>query len=179
MLLSENNVKSELSYAYLHAIASCAGLACEYGSRHSDGDGVDAVLRAHEKFGTDSVVTRFTAEVQLKSTSSVPTEVNDCFSYRMERAHYDKARCTDTLASRLVVVLFLPDDRAEWLVHSKEALIAKRCAYWVSLYGAHSSTNRSEKETIYIPKANALSVDSLRTLMGRFSRLERIPYASP
>jgi hypothetical protein len=31
MLLSENNVKAELSYAYLHAVASMAGFACEEG----------------------------------------------------------------------------------------------------------------------------------------------------
>jgi hypothetical protein len=178
MLLSENNVKSELGYAYLHAIAACAGLACEYAPRHADGDGVDAILRANEKFSPESKIKRFTAEVQLKSTSSTPTEVNGHYSFGMRVAHYDKARCTDSLSPRLVVVLFLPKEREEWLVHSTEGLIAKRCAYWVSLYGAPMSTNRVA-ETIYIPKSNALSVEELRSLMTRLSCLERIHYASP
>ena len=36
MLLSEKEIESELSYAYLHAVASRAGFACEYAGRHSD-----------------------------------------------------------------------------------------------------------------------------------------------
>ena len=36
------NIESELSYAYLHAICSKAGLSCKQGDRHDDGAGVDA-----------------------------------------------------------------------------------------------------------------------------------------
>ena len=41
--LSPPNIESELSYAYLHAVASKAGMACNAGSRHEDNNGIDAV----------------------------------------------------------------------------------------------------------------------------------------
>lgn len=36
------NIESELSYAYLHAVAAKAGMSCKQGDRHDDGAGVDA-----------------------------------------------------------------------------------------------------------------------------------------
>lgn len=178
MLLSDNNIKSELSYAYLHAIAARAGFACEVTGRHSDGAGVDAVLRAKERFFPDSVYTNFTAEVQLKSTSREPVDEKDHYSFAMSVRHYDKARSMETAAPVIVVVLFLPEDAADWLIHSEDSLITRRCAYWVSLYGAPPSANATA-QTVYVPKSNCLSVDALRALMGRFSRQERLRYASP
>ena len=41
-MLTEQNIEAELSYAYLHAVASRAGFSCEYRNRHLDGAGVDA-----------------------------------------------------------------------------------------------------------------------------------------
>lgn len=43
-MLSEQNIEAELSYAYLHAVASRAGFSCEYRNRHLDGAGVDATI---------------------------------------------------------------------------------------------------------------------------------------
>ncbi|CAK0768443.1 hypothetical protein CCP3SC1AL1_4480001 [Gammaproteobacteria bacterium] len=42
--LSSNDIESELSYAYLHAVAAKAGVGCKIGSRHDDNAGIDAVL---------------------------------------------------------------------------------------------------------------------------------------
>lgn len=50
MILTPNNIKAELSYAYLHAVAARGGLECVVAGRHSDGAGVDAILRARERF---------------------------------------------------------------------------------------------------------------------------------
>ena len=56
-----------------------------------------------------------------------------------------------------------------------ESLIARRCAYWVSLWGAPESSNATS-QTVYIPSDNRLSVESLRAVMARASLPERIPY---
>jgi hypothetical protein len=116
VLLSENNIKSELSYAYLHAVAARAGLGCHATDRHTDGAGVDAVLRARERF-----------------------------------------------------------DPAEWLALSEEALVAKRCAYWMSLFGAPDGAQTGN--TVYLPRQNVLAVESLRKLMTAFSLGQRPLYA--
>jgi len=44
-VLSDANIEAELSYAYLHAVASRAGFSCAVAERHLDDAGVDAVIR--------------------------------------------------------------------------------------------------------------------------------------
>jgi hypothetical protein len=176
MLLSENNVKSELSYAYLHAVASHAGLGCEVAGRHSDDAGVDAVVRAKERFYPDSIYTHFTMEVQLKATSVCPEPDRlGRYPFRLLLNHYDKLRDEGNWAQQILVVLFLPSERPLWLSHSADSLITRRCAYWVSLRGAPESPN-DESQTVYIPQSNLFSVEGLRSVMARVSRGERIVY---
>lgn len=42
--LTPENIESELSYAYLHAVAARAGVGCKVSNRHDDNAGVDAEL---------------------------------------------------------------------------------------------------------------------------------------
>jgi hypothetical protein len=169
MLLSENNIKAELSYAYLHAVASRGGLGCEVTGRHFDGDGVDAVVRARERFTEQSVYTRFTVEVQLKATSlEVVPDAQGRYPFSLKLDHYDKLRDEANGTQQILVVLFLPSDASLWLTVSPEALIARRCAYWVSLRGAPPSGNEAS-QTVYIPRASVLTVDSLRSVFARRS----------
>jgi hypothetical protein len=176
MLLTQQNIESELSYAYLHAVASRAGFECTISGRHSDGAGIDAVLRVRESFGVDSFLTNFTIDVQLKATVEEPAFRAGKYSFPLDVEHYDRLRSTSHAAAFLLVVLFLPADAEAWLVHSEDQLIAKRCAYWVSLRGAPSSTN-IESQTVYIPKGNCLSAESLRSLAARISLGELPGYA--
>lgn len=176
MLLTENNIKAELSYAYLHAIAARAGLGCEIGGRHSDGAGVDAVIRARERFRPDSVFTHFTIEVQLKATSSRPAvDPRGRYAFSLTLDHYDKLRDPEAQAQLILVVLFLPEDRESWLSHSAECLITRRCAYWVSLRGAPASPNAAS-QTVYVPQSNLFSVEGLRSVMATASLGGRISY---
>jgi len=68
-MLTEQNIEAELSYAYLHAVASHAGFSCEYRNRHLDGAGVDATITEdNRKLASDSVLTSFSVDIQLKAT---------------------------------------------------------------------------------------------------------------
>jgi len=169
-MLTLQNIESELSYAYLHATAARAGIICEYTGRHSDEAGVDAVLRVKGRLAQDSVFTQFTVEVQLKATKQVPVEQNGRYSHSLKVKNYNELRSENTGAPQLLVVLYLPEDAETWLSHSEESLVARRCAYWVSVRGAAETDQASR--TIYVPRANLLSVAALRGLMTRFSRQE-------
>ena len=175
MLLSENNIKAELSYCYLHAIAAMSGMGCRQGDRHEDGMGVDATLRIKERFGSDSILTRFTVDVQLKATAVQPKEVDGKWSFPLRLKNYDDLRVTDCDAPQLLVVLFLPVEQGRWLAHSAERLVFQRCAYWVSLRNAPESENDTQ-QTVYLPTDNHLSVPKLREVVARFSRREVIDY---
>jgi hypothetical protein len=176
MLLTENNIKAELSYAYLHAIASRAGCEAVVTGRHRDSVGVDAVISAVERFAPDSIYYNFSIDVQLKATSKEPIlDERGCYSYSLRLDHYDKLRDTGRQAALILVVLFLPSDPEHWLVHSADCLVARRCAYWVGLRGAPESLNR-DSQTVYLPLVNHLSVEGLRSVMTRASRGDTIDY---
>ena len=175
-MLTDQNIESELSYAYLHAIASRGGIICESAGRHTDEAGVDAVLRVKGMLDLDSILTQFTVDVQLKATKKIPIEQNERYSYSIKVKNYNELRSTNTGAPQLLVVLYLPADANTWLDLSEECLVTRRCAYWVSLRGAPETDQDSK--TVYIPKSNVLSVESLRVLMTRFSKLEVLDHVA-
>ena len=173
-MLTDQNAESELSYAYLHAIASRGRIICEYTGRHTDDAGVDVVLRVKGRLAPDSLLTQFAVEVQLKATTKVPPEQDGKYSYALKVKNYNELRSTNTGAPQLLVVLYLPPDASTWLTHSEECLVARRCAYWISLRGAPAVDQGTR--TVYIPIANLLSVEGLQSLMTRFSKREVLDY---
>ena len=124
----------------------------------------------------ESIYTSFALHVQLKATRLSPAEQGGRFSFSLAVRQYNKLRETRLTSARILVVLFLPPDPADWLRHSEEGLIARRCAYWVSLRGAPQSPN-DVTQTIYLPRQQVLSVDGLEQIMARCSRDEDILYA--
>lgn len=92
-MLTEVNIEAELSYAYLHAIASHAGFACEWRNRHLDGVGVDATITEDGRYlAADSKLTYIPVDVQLKATYLDLREENGKLSYSLEMKQYDKLR---------------------------------------------------------------------------------------
>ncbi len=178
MPLSENDVKSELSYAYLHAVAAPAGCECAQGGRHSDNLGIDARLTAAGDFAPAPAHTVFDVYIQLKATSQKLAVVKGRFSYRLEKAQYNKMRLTTVNNQWLLVLLLLPGPAAEWLKTSPQALTLKKCAYWVSLRGAPDPpTGPDDKLTIHIPKRNRFTVDALKKLLVKCSQEQWVTYA--
>jgi hypothetical protein len=176
MMLTENNIKAELSYAYLHAICSRAGCEAVVSGRHRDSAGVDAVVSAKERFAPDSFYTDFSIHVQLKATSAEAVlDERGRFSYSLRLDHYNKLRDSERHSALVLVVLFLPQDPDHWLVHTADGLLARRCAYWVGLRGAAESPNQTS-QTVYVPSENPFSVEGLRTVLTRASRGDLIDY---
>jgi hypothetical protein len=177
-MLTDQNIEAELSYAYLHAVASRAGFSCEYRNRHLDGAGIDATITEDgRRLAEDSILTSFSVNIQLKATCLQFPEREGRLSYVLSIPHYDKLRLEEVAAPRLLVLMRLPQHPEEWLQITEEDLVAKRCAYWVSLRGASASAN-NVSQTVYVPRANLLSTQGLTNLMAGFSRLEVIPYVA-
>lgn len=170
--LSLNDVESELSYAYLHAVASHAGCACSVSSRHEDNAGVDAQLVGWGPFPDGGYRTEVDVKVQLKATISDPIVIGDHFAYSVRGiAQYDDLRSPALATPRILVVLFMPRDPEQWLESTIEGLVLRRCAYWVSLRGAGASSNQTA-QTVYIPRRQRFDGPGLRALMSRLSRNE-------
>lgn len=177
MTLTLNNIKSELSYAVLHAVASQAGFACEVTGRHTDDMGIDAVVRVKEHFGPESVLTEFSLDFQLKATSDQLSLNDGHYSYSLKAKHYDKLRISEIDAPRFLALFMMPEDRAEWCEKSAEQLVCRRCLRWVSLRNAPEGN--ATATTVYVPENQVLTPSSLRMLADTRSKEEWIDYARP
>lgn len=170
--LSSENIESELSYAYLHAVAARAGVGCKVSSRHDDNAGVDAELTGWGPFPNGGYRQEVDIKVQLKATVKSPTIVGDSLSYSLAGINRYNDLRTDTVSTpRILVVLFLPSDDKEWLKHTEDALLLRNCAYWVSLRGAAPSNNATA-QTVYFPKTQKFDPGGLTGILTRVSKNE-------
>lgn len=170
--LSPPNVESELSYAYLHAVASKAGMACAVGGRHEDNNGIDARLTAWGPFPGGGYLQEVDIKIQLKATVDAPPKVDADrnISYFLAGVNrYDDLRATTVDVARILVVLFLPRDAQEWLNHSADQLALRKCAYWQSLRGAPETANTTGA-TVYLPATQMFTPQALTALAIRLSR---------
>ncbi len=176
--LDSKDIESELSYAYLHAVASAVGINCQIENRHGDNRCVDVRLTCYGPF-EDSYKEEIDLKVQLKATIAEPTETESHFSYFYRGVNqYDFLREETKNQHRVLIVLFLPEDNKEWLNVSTEQLVLKNCAYWVSLRGADICSNNSGT-TVYLPKDQLLSPKNLLTIFERLSKNEPLNYMTP
>jgi hypothetical protein len=178
MMLTQNEIESELRYAYLHAIASKAGMSCRVSGRHEDNAGCDA----HVTFSGETqhpYIRNVQIDLQLKATMKAPGNYPEHHSYFIQgKKRYEKLTKPHSTIDIFLVVLFLPDDASDWLKCSADELVLKRAAYWVNLYGAGPSDNDSG-QTVYLPKANLLNPEALIQL-AQWSVMKQIPpYQKP
>lgn len=168
--LSIQNIESELSYAYIHAVCAQAGIGCKIGSRHDDNAGVDAQLTAWGPFSNGGYIEEVDIKVQLKATVQAATMTDRGLAYNFKGiSQYNDLRADTVSIPRILVVLFLPTDTNLWLEHTKDALTLRNCAYWVSLRGAAESANQSS-QTVYIPQDQCFDPVGLQSLIARLSR---------
>ena len=167
--MTENEQKQQLSIAYVHAVAASAGYACQ--PTIADDDSVDVTIAAQGRVHQQSVLRSPKLEVQLKASSQNVLR-KDGVAFPLPVKNYEDLR-SETMVPRLLVVFLLPDDPKEWLKQTEEQMITKRCAYWCSLLGSPDTKNKSSV-TVHLPRAQRLTVASLRRIMEAVSRKEQL-----
>ena len=107
-MLSEQNIEAELSYAYLHAVATRGGFSCSYTNRHLDDVGVDAQVNEDGRFlAPDAVHSSFALHVQLKATRVAPVERASKFSFSLPLRQYNRLRESRLASARILIVLIV------------------------------------------------------------------------
>jgi hypothetical protein len=167
--VTENEQKQQLSVVYVHAVATLAGYT--YQVQTVDEDSVDVQIGAKGYVDDRSVICSPRIEIQLKATSSLELKPS-YLSFPLRLKNYQELRAT-TLIPRLLVVLVLPKNAAEWMETSEECMISRRCAYWASLLGM-SDTSNTSKVSIRLPRSQQFNVAQLQGLMRRISSQERL-----
>jgi hypothetical protein len=164
-MLPRSQRQEALSRAYVRAVAAQAGVIC--GTAESD-FGIDLYLRAVESHGPQYWDTGAQLDVQVKSTTRAALREDDV-AYDLEVRAYNLLRQEKCLRPRVLVLLVLPDDEAEWLSHSEEELSLRRCAYWTSLRGA-APTDAQTTIRITLPRANVFSAEALTRLLDEATK---------
>lgn len=105
-------------------------------------------------------------ELQLKCTSRDVVEEN-FLRYPLKLKNYNDSRIS-TLVPRILVVVLVPDNLADWLHQREEELCLRCCGYWVSLREM-SETQNSSTVTVELPRLNRFTVEALQSILQRIS----------
>jgi len=175
--MPENEIKSELGLAYVHAVASRLGCACQKSERQTDNMGVDLTLRFKGDFGQPIGYRSPVLDIQVKSTA-VPL-ANDSQGRGIvfdgiSQSVYDDFRDENRVVPAILVLFALPENPDDWLYLDEDQLLLKRCAYWVSLRGATGNMKR-----IFIPRTQLFCVDQLRdVILTTLAQRNELRYAN-
>jgi hypothetical protein len=153
--LSLSHAQEQFSKAFILAVASLAG--CSAAVPVPDVDNIDWTLSCR------LAPRRPKLDLQVKSTIN-DSGTTDAISYPLKRTSYDGLILSNLLTPRLLVLVVVPPAPDTWLSMSREQLVLRRCAYWVSLAGLPASTNETSV-TVRVPRANLFGVEALTGLM--------------
>lgn len=168
-MLAPNDIKEELSLAYLRAVASRAGYAVEEVRR--DRDSIDLHVCARGALAGGRLESPVLG-VQLKSTAQDISNIDIEIPYDLKVKNYNDLT-RKTLIPRILVVLFLPEDPHRWMTLTTEALVLRRSAHWISLVDRASTPNK-ETARVHLPRSQVFDLESVRKILEQIAREEAI-----
>jgi hypothetical protein len=168
-MIIDQHCQEQLSRAYVHAVTAHSGLIFEPTSVDYGVDGTIRVVR--EKNGRHFVAGHV-LDVQLKATTSWSIR-DDSVVYDLEAKTYNDLvdRFNEPRGTPMVLmVLCLPENKAEWLDISHDQLILRHCCYWCRVGGTRTTNTATQR--IKIPKSNIVDQDTVADLLQRVRRGE-------
>jgi hypothetical protein len=153
-----NEQGQQFSFAYVRAVCAVAGYCVT--RTDTDDDSVDLTIAMAGGGGT---IRSPKLDVQAKHWRT--DEAPSCdFEYRLELKNYDELRPENLQVPRLLVIVRVPRDPADWLTQSDAELSMRHCGHWASLRGL-PPTDYKTKVPVTVPRANLFTVDSLNSIM--------------
>jgi hypothetical protein len=148
--------KQAFSKAYARAVAAVAGFKVD--EPETDDDSIDMRFSAGA-----TLPRRPQIEAQLKCSADDELRIED-FSFWLSKKNYDDLRAT-TLVPRILVVVRVPLEPAQWLDLSEQELVLSYCGYWHSLSGAPEITNETGM-TLRIRREHVFTPGQLQAMMA-------------
>ncbi len=168
-MLTRNHRQEGLCRAYIQAIAARCGMSC---SVPNPDYGIDLTLNDVEERGGRRSESGYKLDVQAKSATRAVLTGADV-RYDLGVPSFEVSRHPAPGSPRILVVLILPDEEAEWTAQTEDELLLRHCAYWASLKGRNAVRNRRSVR-VSIPRADVFSVDALLTIMRRIKAGEAL-----
>jgi len=163
--LPESAMKEQLSKAYVHMLASAAGL--DVGVWGTDYDLRDVTLKSRVEY-PDLMDTAI--DLQLKCTGQVGVVHDDFVSWSLSPAHVEKLRKTQRATPQLFCVLVTEAQVGHWLHYSQAGLLARSHMYFVWGWQLPEPKHDQETQTVRLPRVNVVTPASLLELMEEASR---------
>jgi hypothetical protein len=163
--MTEQHKMEALNKAYVLAVAAKAGLS----SSIPDPDyGIDIQFQRITMRGKRRQQTGIALNCQLKaSTDWRISDDGTSIIYNLEAKTYNDL--ADDSALTILILLCLPNIIDEYLEMCEDYLLIRKCCYYWINENRETTTNRATK-TIYIPRRQILTPNSLNTLVMRAQR---------
>lgn len=153
------DLQAQFSLAYVQAVASAAGYFVQIAGRGWDKDGVDVSVMRRGKKGA---IASPRLDLQVKSRQG-RAETSPIL-YDLDVKTY-RELCSELYqVPRVLALVLVPDDAAEWLKHGEDEMALRRCAYWASFRGEPGTSNSAAKR-VRIPREQVLDVNALQRLI--------------
>jgi len=164
----------DLSTAYVQALSVKAGYSFALTDRRRDNHGIDVEIEPYSVYGYESGQIRRKPKltIQLKSTYSHNFNPNGSISFPLDVDDYIELSHNE---SSILALYLLPPDQNNWVTHSENELITKKCAYWLYLYTPHSSQPDPSNGctiNVQVNRTNILCADTIHQMIEnlRFGR---------
>ncbi|MFE5829941.1 DUF4365 domain-containing protein [Streptomyces sp. NPDC056488] len=157
----ENGHRGDFGETFIRMLAAAANL--------------DATRRERDRVGVDwqlghpgrAKTRRYPViEAQVKCTSS-PSIHDEHISFRLENKNYNWLAGRDYDLPRFLFVVLTASDPLDWSEATEERLLLRYAAYWMCLHEYELvEGKKTDKQTLHVPRANLLTVDSLHDLFA-------------
>ena len=159
------DLMESLEEAYLRAVAASAG--CVIAGKPEIDEGVDVMLtHTADSHQHDHVAY---LNVQMKSTSAFEGRNTPYVSASMSGKRWNAFCTPNPTIGKIVVIMSLPRDQANWTVAIHEALTVRYCAYWVNIEG-QALVDEDATTTVTAPKIQIFNDVALCDMMERIGR---------
>lgn len=155
--------QEEFSYAYVHAVATVAGYGFTRSPRVVDNNGIDLTLTG---VGDRNMPRKPRLDVQVKCTYQ-DVKKADHLAYPLETKDHHRL-CVEETVPLILVIVLVPETLSDWITHSEDELILRRCGYWLSLSGATPTGNKT-RETVHLPRTNRFDPSGLTAIMAKIA----------
>jgi len=162
-MLTEADIEECLSRAYVYAVAGRAGVNLAGSIKDY---GTDGTFRDVQRCKGKRFESGWSIDFQLKASKNCGFEdTYVVFDVGADTYRQLLMRRDNGATPIILVVMALPTDATQWLIHTEDELLMRRCCYWWQVEGNWSDNTSTQR--IRIPRAQQLTPEGLIELFGR------------
>lgn len=150
--------------SYVRGVAAASG--CVIVGKPEIDEGIDLMLsHRHESHQKDKFAL---LQIQMKASAEGLVENGKFVKTSLRNDRYELFSHDDPSIHRIVVILHIPENQADWLRVTKKALLLHHRAYWVSIQGQPAST--ADRVTVKAPATQVFDDLALCRIMAKIGQ---------